>query len=47
MAKKCNAAHPTLDLKCERESHDERVAHRATDEDGNSHAWVDQARAGR
>lgn len=44
MPKTCNAEHPTLDLKCSREPHDEG-AHTATDADGNPHAWVTDAPA--
>jgi hypothetical protein len=37
---KCNAKHPTLDLRCGLDRHEPTEAHKATDEDGNPHAWV-------
>lgn len=40
MPAKCNVKHPTLDLKCNQEKHSPAVAHTATDEEGNPHAWV-------
>jgi hypothetical protein len=36
----CNAKHPTLDLTCDKTKHGPTVAHTATDEDGEPHAWV-------